>query len=320
MKKIIVLTLIVLCLALPAAAFEIRISAVERVSKDQITLAEIAAVSSFSGEKAELEELQRLELSTAPRAGYAKNINRVLIELSIKSLGYSEADFELLMPKRVRVERQSQIIKAAEIESFIKSYLESEVKREDSQVIIETISELKDEQIAAGDYRFRIADNFSASFGRNNLPLEIVIGERVEKRLFYNFKLGLKTTVLTAARNLAYGTIITEADFISEEKKLFANADEQLREWNDAQLAGQELRRTLRKGDLLSLRDLKDPYVVEWGDKLRLNMELNSVSLSATVEARGRGTVGDLITVENIDSGYRFQARIISASEVEKAH
>lgn len=78
-----------------------------------------------------------------------------------------------------------------------------------------------------------------------------------------------------------------------------------------------ELKTTLKKGDYLSYQLIKNPYLVQWGDRLKVTIVKNNVVLSSYVTARERGKLGDEITVENENSGYRFQVEVISENEVK---
>jgi flagella basal body P-ring formation protein FlgA len=63
--------------------------------------------------------------------------------------------------------------------------------------------------------------------------------------------------------------------------------------------------------------DLKIPIAVQWGDKLRIKVSVNNINITTFVTARDRGAVGDVITVENESSGYRFKAEILSETEAK---
>lgn len=314
MKKIILLGLILL-LSVNVSAFEVRISGEESVSAEKIRLGEIAQISGFSSAEGSLNELRNLELDSSPQAGYSKKLSRVLVELSIKKLGYSRAEFSLNMPKMITVKRESQLLSAHSLKDFVDDYIRENTA--DEQIVIREIQEFKDQKIAAGEYTITAADNFKLEYGRNNLPLIIKSGDKILKRIFYPFELGLKSEVLTAGENLAYGTQINQDNFEIEEKVLYTDPEQVIKKWDDSLLTGKELKRSLRKGQLLKKDDLKIPIAVQWGDKLRIKVNVNNINITTFVAARGRGAVGDVISVENESSGYRFKAEILSETEAK---
>jgi flagella basal body P-ring formation protein FlgA len=315
MKKIILLSLILILISLSASAFEVSISGEESVSAENIKLGEIARITNFSASDAALRELRALVLERSPQAGYSKNLSRVLVELSIKNLGYSGSEFNLNMPKMITVKRQSQLLAAQEIKEYIEAYIKANTGAEET--VLNNLQELKDQKIAAGEYTLAAADNFKLKYGRNNMPINIISGDDVLKRIFCSFELGLKTEVLTAAADLAYGSRIDKGSFELEEKVIFSDPSQLIREWDTSLLEGKELKRSLKQGQSLKRNDLKIQNVVQWGDKLRINLNVNNINITTFVAARGRGAVGDVITVENESSGYRFKVEILSETEAK---
>lgn len=315
MKKIILLSLILILSSLSASAFEVSISGEENVSAENIRLGDIARIKNFSASDAALAELQDLELESSPQAGYSKNLSRVLVELSIRNLGYSRSEFKLDMPKMITVQRQSQLLSAQEIKEYIESYIDANTGSEEA--VLKNMQELKDQKIAAGEYSLAAADNFELKYGRNNMPILIIAGDDVLKRIFCSFELGLKTEVLTAAETLTYGSTIDKSSFEVKEQVVFSDPSQLIREWDPSLLAGKELKRSLKKGQNLKRDDLKISNVVQWGDKLRINLNVNNINITTFVAARERGAVGEVITVENENSGYRFKAEILSESEAK---
>ncbi|MEC9490339.1 MAG: flagellar basal body P-ring formation chaperone FlgA [Halanaerobiales bacterium] len=315
MKKIILLSLILVLFSCSASAFEVSISGEESVSAEKIRLGEIARIGGFSASDGSLSELQNLELASSPQAGYSKKLSRVLVDLSIKNLGYAQTEFRLNMPKMIIVKRESQLLSAQEIESFAEEFIRAAAGGQD--IIINQLQKLKDQKIAAGEYTITTADNFKLQYGRNNLPLFIESEGDIKKRIFYAFEFGLKTEVLTAARDISYGSRIKKRDFRLEERVLYSDPAQVIKERNSSLLGGKELKRSLRKGQLLKKDDLKIPTAVQWGDKLMIKINVNNINITTFVAARDRGAVGDLITVENESTGYRFKVEILSETEAK---
>jgi len=311
---IFIVTFILVFLSIPSAAFQVEIGAEENASSEQILLGEIAEIRNFNGSTEAMNELKGLELARSPQPGYQKKLTKVLVELSIKSLGYKSSEFNLKMPKTIIVKRSSQIITAAELkklaEENIASYFGSQ------GLVINYQQELKDIEIAGGDYQIKTAQNYQPKLGRNNLALEVILTGKTVKRVYIPVEIGLKTEVLTAQKDLSYGTKISRSDFKQSKKLVFTDPEEIIKEWNPSLLNNKELRRSLREGSILRESDIKSPFLVKWGDSLRLRVKVNNITIDTFVTARERGKLGDLITVENDRSGKRFQAEVVSATEV----
>ena len=65
------------------------------MESSEIYLGDIAVIDGFGLGKDNLNKLKNLQITNSPQPGYQKFINRVLVELSIKNLGYQNDDFRL---------------------------------------------------------------------------------------------------------------------------------------------------------------------------------------------------------------------------------
>lgn len=319
MKKLILIltSLIILNLSFMAAAFQVSVSDQAEVSSEQITLAEIAEIKAPELSTTALQNLRNLVLKAAPNPGYSKRLSRVLVDLSIKNKGYQASDFSLKMPKTVIVTRKSSFIETEEIFKLTKTYLQSKFGFKDAQIIIENKSPAKSIKIPAGDYELKIAENQNLSFPNLSLKLEIwQQGNRI-KNIFYPVKISLKTQVLTAAKNLTRNSNLRKSDFERKEKLISGNLEKIVKNYSELDFNNVQLTRDLDQGEVLNKSYLKIPYVVKWGQKLNLRVKVNNIKISTFVKAKERGKIGDIIKVENLKSGYDFQALVISPTEVK---
>jgi len=315
LKKIIFLLFLIIIISNTAAAFEVVINQEEIVESSEIYLGDIAVIDGFGLGKDDLNKLKNLQITNSPQPGYQKFINRVLVELSIKNLGYQNDDFRLEMPKKVVVKRKSSLIDKSVIKTFIKDQLTKQLQADSEDLFIKELNNPEQYNIANGNYQLQIASRSRFQYGRNNIGLEIIQNEEVQKRIYYRFSLGIKRKTYQALKNIPYNSELKKADFKAVEKIIYNNPDQIISDWNVIQ--NKELKTSLRKGDYLSYRVIKNPYLVQWGDRVRIEIIKNSVQLASYVIAKERGRMGDEITVENENSGYRFQAVVISENEVK---
>ncbi|ADO76727.1 flagellar basal body P-ring formation chaperone FlgA [Halanaerobium praevalens] len=319
MKRIIVIltVMIVLTLSFNTAAFQVIIPSQVEVSSEQITLAEIAKIEAPELSTSALENIENLVLKAAPNPGYSKRLSRILVDLSIKNMGYQASNFSLKMPKTVIVKRKSTLIKAEEIFELTKSYLKSKFNFKDAQIIIESKSPAKSIKIPAGDYELKIDEKQNLSFPNLSLKLEIWQHENKIKNIFYPVKISLKTKVLTANKKLARNSKLKKSDFEREEKIVSGNLEKIVRDYAEIDFNKVQLTRDLNQGEVLNKSYLKIPYVVKWGQKLNLRVKVNNIKISTLVKAKERGKIGDIIKVENLRTGYDFQVLVISPTEVK---
>ena len=298
-----------------AAAFEVVINQEEVVKSANIYLGEIAKINRFDFGEDDLNKLKNLQITNSPQPGYQKFINRVLVELSIKNLGYQSNDFRLSMPKKVVILRKSSFIDKSAVKTFIENELKKQLQADPENLFIKELNNPDQYNIAAGDYKFQIASPSSFKFGRNNIALEIIQNKEVQKRIYYRFNLGIKRKIYQAVRDIPYNSDLNKADFKELEQIVYKNPDQIISDWNIVQ--NKELKTSLKKGDYLSYQVIKNPYLVQWGDRVRIKIIKNNVQLSSYVIAKERGRMGEEITVENENSGYRFQAVVLSENEVK---
>ncbi|MFP4020037.1 MAG: flagellar basal body P-ring formation chaperone FlgA [Halanaerobium sp.] len=320
MKKVglLLLLLILLIFSFNVSAFEILINEEEEVLSSQIKLDEIAEIKAVDLSAGELEELKNLKLEKSPAPGYKKRLTRVLVDLSIQNLGFAKNSYQLKMPKTITVSRKSKVIPAEEIKTMAENYLRENLDFSDQSIVIESNRSLADLEIGAGDYELQVAEDQNLNLPATNLKLEILQEEKIVRRIYYPVIIKLELDVYTAVRDLSPNSKLNKSDFKKEKRLISGNPENIIRDWGAEDLSNKNLSRKMQAGDILKYNNLDTPFAVSWGDKLRLTINQNNIRLSTFVLARGRGKVGDVIKVENMDSGYEFRAEIVSETEVKR--
>lgn len=320
MKKVglLLLLLILLIFSFNVSAFEILINEEEEVLSSQIKLDEIAEIKAVDLSAGELEELKNLNLEKSPAPGYKKRLTRVLVDLSIQNLGFAKNSYQLKMPKTITVSRKSKVIPAEEIKTMAENYLRENLDFSDQSIVIESNRSLADLEIGAGDYELQVAEDQNLNLPATNLKLEILQEEKIVRRIYYPVIIKLELDVYTAVRDLSPNSKLNKSDFKKEKRLISGNPENIIRDWGAEDLSNKNLSRKMQAGDILKYNNLDTPFAVSWGDKLRLTINQNNIRLSTFVLARGRGKVGDVIKVENMDSGYEFRAEIVSETEVKR--
>ncbi|OEG61920.1 flagella basal body P-ring formation protein FlgA [Halanaerobium saccharolyticum] len=319
MKKIIIILTVLISISITfnAAAFEIEIKKEAEVNSAEIYLGEIAEIKAGGLSESALTELENLVLKSSPNPGYQKRLTRVLVDLSIQNLGYKKSQFNLKMPATVVVSRRSIEISEAEISALVEDYLKTKLDFAAEKIIIKSRNSAPELKIAAGDYQLKVAENQNLSLPDINLKLEVWQDGKKLRRLFYPVQVELLLEVLTAAKDLKSGAKIKKSDFTVQEKSISGAPEKIVQDWSEINASNVLLARNLNKGEILKSNNLKIPYVVKWGQKLNLKVNVNNINLSTFVEAKERGKIGEIITVENLNSGYQFQVEVVSPTEVK---
>ena len=320
MKKIFLLLLIfVLTFSASVFAFGVEINKNVEISTSQITLGAISNIKGANLSASQIKELEELVLAKSPSPGYQKQLTEVLVDLSIKNLGYKNGEYNLSMPKNILITRKSNKIKASEIEKLLREHLIDNLDFPPADIIVESAREIKDINVAAGSYELNIQKDQTVRLPQTNLAVDVIQNGKKLRTLYFPVKITLKINLYTAKRDIARDSALNRSDFKVEKKEVSGQLNHLIRDWEKANLDHKVLSKSLNKGEILKSDMLKAPVVISWGDKVYLNYQRNNINISTFVTARGRGKVGDIITVENINSGYRFQAEIISSNEVKIA-
>lgn len=319
LKKLIIIMLVLISLLMTfsAAAFEIEIKEKVEVSASNITLGEIAEIRASELSTAAVEELKNLSFKSSPNPGYQKRLSRVLVDLTIQNLGYEKNQFNLQMPGTVVVSRKSAVITEEEIAALVEDYLKSNLDFKPEKVMIESRSSFNQVEISAGNYELKVAENQNLSLPNTNLKLEVWQNGEKLRSLFYPVEINLLLEVLTANKDLSSNSKIRKSDFEIKEQSISGDPEKLISDWSEIDLDRVQLSRPLKKGEALKSSNLKIPYAVKWGQKLNLKVNVNNINISTFVEAKARGKVGEVITVENLNSGYQFQVEVVSPNEVK---
>ncbi|WP_309802461.1 flagellar basal body P-ring formation chaperone FlgA [Methylopila jiangsuensis] len=118
--------------------------------------------------------------------------------------------------------------------------------------------------------------------------------------------------VAVAARSLARGDVLREADVVLERRPRVQSGEGV----DLAAAKGMALRRPMREGQALRAADLIRPQHVERGGFVTLVYGLGGMSLSLKAKALQSGAQGDLVAVQNIQSKRTVTGVVTGPSEV----
>lgn len=135
-------------------------------------------------------------------------------------------------------------------------------------------------------------------------------GARKEVR----FTLAVYRPVVRAARNLSPGETLREGDVAVQVEPLSPENEKAL-ESLEAVL-GKSLRRAVRGGEVITPSFLAKDVLIKRGDLVTLVAEYKGIVVTTTGKARGEGTLGDRIVVENLSSRKRMEGIIVDERTV----
>ncbi|MFW6409456.1 MAG: flagellar basal body P-ring formation chaperone FlgA [Halanaerobiales bacterium] len=284
------------------------------VDREVIRMGDIALIEGSSAEKR--EELTKIELEKAAPPGYTRKINRELIKLLLEDKGYDPDEFDLQIPRVVRVRTSAKSISEDRLMEFARDKIAEMIESDNGEVIIEKRQIPGDITIPDSEYSLQTDYNREVEPGRISLPVNIMIeGERY-KRVYLGLTVKIRQEVLIARRNFSRGDKFDADSFKKAEKEISEINGRLISDRNDNLLQDGEFNRPLAEGEILTSDYLHKPTIIKWGDEIYAEVEVGSVVVKAVVEARQSGKMGEVIKVKNVNSGQEFEARIINSDFV----
>lgn len=125
----------------------------------------------------------------------------------------------------------------------------------------------------------------------------------------------VRRSVVRAARNLARGETLGEEDVTVQLEVLSPENEKALKDVAD--VLGKPLRRAVRAGEIVTPDALGKEVLVKRGDLVTLVAEYGGIVVTTTGKARGEGSLGDTIIVENLSSRKRVEGVIVDERTVQ---
>lgn len=318
LKVVTLLGVILLVFLSPVQAGKMKISIPPQVTvkSDSIILGNIAQIKGISGKK--LKTVRNIVLERSPSPGYSRQINRELIRLLLQKEGFSSAEIELDIPRTFTVKVRSKKITSDELLKFVRNYLEDEISDSDGKIQIKFNFHPQKVVIPDTEYKLEVAnDNIHDLMGRTSLPVIIKINNKKWKQIYIGVNISIKKKVFVARKDIGRGRSLQRQNFKLEVRELSNFRGELITEWDNPLIKNGVVDGSIKKGDILTSADLKKPFIVSWGERIKAKVIVGNVKVMTTVKACNRGKINDYITVENLESGNRFKARVINSNFVQ---
>lgn len=133
--------------------------------------------------------------------------------------------------------------------------------------------------------------------------------------VYVSARVDTQVEVLVAARPLRRGERLS-ADSVTTERRQLASLHRPY-ETEAEHLIGKELRRSLRRGDLIASNALAAPQLVQRGRRVTLRAGGDRVQVTGRGKALESGVLGDIVRVEAGSSGRVVEGRVAGESLVE---
>lgn len=132
--------------------------------------------------------------------------------------------------------------------------------------------------------------------------------------LYVSVRVETLKEVYAAARSLSRGALLSKDDL--ERVEINVNRTSRGYYTDAEQLAGMELNRAMRAGEIVTPSRISAPQLVERGQTVLLTLDSSTASVSMNGEALQSGALGDRIRVRNSSSERVIEGEIIGDSRV----
>ncbi|MGW8180058.1 MAG: flagellar basal body P-ring formation chaperone FlgA [bacterium] len=291
----------------PFASGEV-VSIGERVAveSEQISLGDIAQILPAN------PQLAGVPLGYAPYPGHYRWITKPDIQNYLYKWGF-DGKVQVEMDERVLITRESQQVEPKMIEEKVRQFLGS--LNPDYKISIQQLQIPDDLFLPTGAVELSI-DSPSSVTRLNGLSLKLDFyseGERLRSQ-WVRVNAVAEAPVVIAKQDVPYGQTLRRSD-LQVEVRQFERLDAFFTTAND--VVGNVAKRSLKEGEILTRKDLKEAVLVHRGDVVTLMARGPSFVVSALGKSRDSGGRGDSVMIENLDSRQLVYATVVGNKTVE---
>lgn len=151
-------------------------------------------------------------------------------------------------------------------------------------------------------------------WGQASLALIVRVDDRVVKNIPILVDVEALADMVVTTRPVERGEILTPADVAVQKRDLATAGGKVAR--TAADVVGLRVRVGMRGNSPLRSDYLERVPLIKQGQLVTVLLESSTLRITTTGRAKGAGSAGDLITVQNISSNKDFPARIVDAGTV----
>lgn len=306
------LGLVLLLLATPGLALEIRLREQVEVAGDRVRLGELGEI--LGAEGGLQQALEPLELLAAPEPGGERKLAAAEISQLFAQKADGLPEVRWSGAKTLTLKRAGQQLGPAQIESLIAQFLQQhKAKLPKGQVRFRISQPPAPFTLPAGQLASEIIPGDPGLLKSRSMTLIFRADGRLLKTLLVRGEMEVVTAVVAAAADLERGTLLSAKDLQLIERDLGGLRDPY---FDPAELLGKKLKRPVRSGEILLPAMVDSPAVIKRGDVVSMQLRGAGFSLSAQGIARQDGLVGETILVRNSNSRQDISCQVTGPGQV----
>jgi flagella basal body P-ring formation protein FlgA len=151
--------------------------------------------------------------------------------------------------------------------------------------------------------------------GHVTLPASVKVNGKQVRRLILSGWIDSFEEVVCASQPLTRGTILTPEDLSLEKRNVSKLPANVLR--SSEFLAGKRLKRSVKEGTVFLANAVDVPPLIKKGDRVTIVVESSTLRITAAGVAKGQGSAGEQIRVQNLMNDKEIFAAVVDSSTVK---
>jgi flagella basal body P-ring formation protein FlgA len=282
------------------------------MSKRDITLSDLMDIELGNETDSEAAiALGKIRIMESPKPGASVVIDGTHLLDLLRGSGVNLEKVRYVVPRKIKVSRNSQVLEELEITKMIEKYLvQHEPDSVLQRVVMPTINE-----IYTGRVKYTLRTPEDQGAGRLRFPVEIESQDGEKIRTTVDGYVTRFKDVPVARHAVERGDILGEDDIVRARINLTQIPDDLVMEQSD--LNGMELSRSLGEGQFFQKRFLKIAPIIQTGAAVSIQYTKGLLQATAAGTALDDGAEGSVIRVRNDASKKILKGRVVSEGVVE---
>ncbi len=253
-------------------------------------------------------------VTTAPAAGKVKVVRKSQVLRALSRHNINATNTELVIPDEIRVSRKSVIYGHKEIEKIIRDVLLKKNFIDRGNTVFTLSGIQKDVTLPTGDIttivkvpgRIKALNTFWVSF---------YVDGRLKRRVWAKGEIKRNMEVLAAGRHISANEVITKADLVYMKRNILALKGDYIT--NERAVIGKRAARNIPAGSIIKKNSIGIVAAVKAGDIVTILARMKNLTLNVSGRVISpEGSVGDTVTVMNIDSREKLRAVVLNNKAV----
>jgi len=263
--------------------------------------------------------LSSIDLGEAPPPGTEKYIEspqlKSFVHRVLSSRGKDPAHWELSIPDRILIQRESMQVSREQIEGIYRDYVLSRGPWSPQDVVIRGIQYSGPVDLPAGELSHEVISHPQERFmGNVAVTIQFSVNHEKDRSLRVSGKVDVFQDVVVTAHPLKRNDVVSDKDVelqkmnISESPDRFATKIDQV--------VGKRVLRDVGLRQAVPLADLDNPPALKRGAAVTMLYDLPGLRLTAKGQVREDAGVGDTVRVVNVMTNRTVHCRVLDPTTV----